>query len=170
MKKFLVLLIFAFAFQAQAQIDPSFGGLKQYKSQSSKADETRNTAGLNLDNFSTLNWKSDERFKVITTNGQGLPLSLEGKVDQGRSSSWESKAQIWLEATAEVMLQDERTEFVKEKLWTDALGHISKWISIMKVLRSLMVKLFFTQKEMLLRFKMDIMHPQLVFHIERIKP
>ena len=122
MKKFLVLLIFAFAFQAQAQIDPSFGGLKQYKSQSSKADETRNTAGLNLDNFSTLNWKSDERFKVITTNGQGLPLSLEGKVDQGRSSSWESKAQIWLEATAEVMLQDERTEFVKEKLWTDALG------------------------------------------------
>ena len=124
MNKVLVLLILAstLSLQAQAQINGAPGSLKQYRTQNPNSTEIKKVEGINLENFSTLPWKTDERFTILSTDEKGLPVSLEGTVDQGRSASWEAKAQTWLDATAEVMLQDDKTEFVKEKLWTDALG------------------------------------------------
>ena len=120
MRKYLTLLIVGFAIQVQAQINGAPGSLKKYRTQQNTQEAINQ--GLSLENFSTLNWKTDKRFKVLSSDEGGLPLSLEGAVDQGRSSSWDIKAQIWLEATSDIMLQDEKTEFVKEKLWTDELG------------------------------------------------
>lgn len=120
MRYIIIALLGMSCFHMEAQTDGAPSRLKIHNQNNIKSPSQ--SVGLDLTQFSTLAWHTDNRFTIDSRTESGLPIAIEGNIDQGKASTWEAKAQIWLSETAELMLQDEQTEFVKESLWTDALG------------------------------------------------
>ncbi len=119
MKYLFIALLGMLCTQIEAQVNGAAERLNQNREEVKSSSQSE---GLDLSQFSTLSWHTDQRFEISSRSDSGLPIAIQGTIDQGKASSWEAKAQLWLSEAKEIMLQEDNTEFVKENIWTDALG------------------------------------------------